>query len=339
MKCSPHQPSDLADLRSLSARIGKDPLLIQGAGGNTSVKTGSTMWIKASGTLLADAMVKDIFVPIDVPAMRAAMIEDAERADQTQHFVSGERTLRPSIETSLHTVLAKRVVVHAHCVQTLAYAIRSDAEDALQSLLSTFNWCFVPYTKPGANLARQVLNRINDDTDVVILANHGLLITADTVAAAEDLLEAVVTALTSPPATPATPDKKALNSLAGSLYEVPELSDTVHQLALHTERIRMASGGSLYPDHVIFCGVGAAVLKAGQPIETQSPAPIFVIVPDKGVLLRRDASSAARALATCLGDVLLRVPVGTKLNYLTHAENGELLNWDAEKYRQAMNEH
>ena len=45
-------PADLAELRDFSARIGADPLLIQAAGGNTSVKADGVMWIKASGTWL-----------------------------------------------------------------------------------------------------------------------------------------------------------------------------------------------------------------------------------------------------------------------------------------------
>ena len=68
-----NRPHDLPALATLSARIGADPLLIQGAGGNTSVKEGGVMWIKASGTNLADALTRDVFVPCDLPAMRAAI--------------------------------------------------------------------------------------------------------------------------------------------------------------------------------------------------------------------------------------------------------------------------
>ena len=46
----------LADLIKISNAVGKDTLLVQGGGGNTSVKTadGKYMYIKASGTLLKD---------------------------------------------------------------------------------------------------------------------------------------------------------------------------------------------------------------------------------------------------------------------------------------------
>ena len=46
----------LADLIKISRDTGIDPTLVQGGGGNTSVKTddGKYMYIKASGTALKD---------------------------------------------------------------------------------------------------------------------------------------------------------------------------------------------------------------------------------------------------------------------------------------------
>lgn len=46
----------LADLIKISNTTGKDPALVLGGGGNTSVKTadGKYMYIKASGTALKD---------------------------------------------------------------------------------------------------------------------------------------------------------------------------------------------------------------------------------------------------------------------------------------------
>ena len=63
-------------LRRLSAKVGSDPLLVQAAGGNTSIKQGDVMWIKASGTWLRDAAAKDIFVPLDMARWPAALAAD-----------------------------------------------------------------------------------------------------------------------------------------------------------------------------------------------------------------------------------------------------------------------
>jgi rhamnose utilization protein RhaD (predicted bifunctional aldolase and dehydrogenase) len=54
-------------------------------------------------------------------------------------------------------------------------------------------------------------------------------------------------------------------------------------------------------------------------------------------LIREAAPVGAQALAQCLGDVLTRVAQGASVHALTMAENAELLNWDAEKYRQTLN--
>ena len=60
------QNGELLSLKSLSASIGTDPMLVQGAGGNTSIKIGSQIWVKASGTWLQNALTEEIFIPIDL---------------------------------------------------------------------------------------------------------------------------------------------------------------------------------------------------------------------------------------------------------------------------------
>lgn len=332
----PRPPDDLHDLAHLSARIGADPLLIQAAGGNTSVKDGQVMWIKASGTLLADAATRDIFVPVGLEAMRAALAGSAAVADRPARFTLAGHRLRPSIETSLHAVFPQRVVVHVHCVQTLAAAIRADAEAILEKRLAGFDWRLAPYVQPGATLAVAVAARLGPATDVVVLRNHGLIVAAESVASAEALLGRVTAALAVRPPKPATPDIAALGALAGPGWTVPEAGAAVHQLALDPARVRQATGGSLYPDHVVFCGVGARALD-GAAVPEAATAPPMLIVPGKGVLMRADASSGARAMARCLADVLMRVPPGAALCYLTPAQNAALLDWDAEKYRQSLN--
>jgi rhamnose utilization protein RhaD (predicted bifunctional aldolase and dehydrogenase) len=337
-------PHDLPQLAAASALIGADPLLIQGPGGNTSIKDGGVMWIKASGTNLADALVRDVFVPCDLLAMRQAMRAQDPTADQPALFALQTGGLRPSIETSLHAVFAQRVVVHVHCVNTLAYAIRPDAKAALAEPLSGFDWAIVPYAKPGALLAAQVAAVLGPRTDVVVLANHGLIVAADTVAEAMELRARVCDALRAEPQPLLAPSAALAARLEAGYVELPT-AHPLHSVAQSPHMLALATAGSLYPDHVIFCGISATALGAGETV-TQAvarvtdagwPAPAFILVPSEGALIRHDATEGARALAQCLGDVLMRVPHGAQANPLSAAENAELLNWDAEKYRQALN--
>ncbi len=328
-------PADLPRLKDLSQRLGADPLRIQGPGGNTSVKERDTMWIKASGTELADAERREIFVAVDLEALQAAMAAGDPRADQPAEFARVHGGLRPSIETSLHAVFPQRVVVHAHCVDTLALAIRVDARERLAERLGGQRHGFTPYAKPGATLARAVAASGGVEAGVVVLGNHGLIVAGDTVEQAERLFDRVTAALVATPAPFAAPDMAELARRGGRLYAPPPVDHPLHGVALSPYRCQAALRGSLYPDHVIFCGVGATALGAGEIAAAGGPP--FLLVPGVGALIARDASAGALALSRCLGDVLARVPQEAELIYLTPAENAELIDWDAEKYRRALN--
>ena len=343
-----NQPEDeeFAALRKVSAEIGADPMLIQSAGGNTSIKDGDVMWIKASGTLLADAEDKDIFVPVDLPKMRRAMLARETCADQPAEFLlTGGLDLRPSIETSLHAVFSQKIVLHAHCIHTIVHAVQEKREELLAAKLAGLNWALVQYAKPGATLANLVIEKLDGKTNVIVLGNHGVIVAGDSVEQAHTLLTEVHTRLAIAARTEVGLDLKSLEAMAqSSEYALPEHTE-IHQLALDPVRVKQATSGSLYPDHVIFCGIGATALADGETLaqaearvtKTGAPAPVFLIVPEQGVLVRRDASSGAHALMRCLVDVLLRLPVDAELCYLTREQNLELLDWDAEKYRKALN--
>ncbi len=336
---------EIAALRSVSARIGSDPMLIQAAGGNTSIKDGDVMWIKASGTQLRAAETADIFVAVDLPEMRASLRAGEARADQPAEFLTAKGGLRPSIETSLHAVFSQPVVMHAHCVHTLAHAVQSDCQTLLEGPLSGLDWALIPYVKPGANLAGLVADVVKGPVDVIVLQNHGIIVAGDDVAATYAKLCDVHERLRIAPSPGAAPDLARLRTLIqGGEYTLPDYTP-LHQLALNEARLKQATGGSLYPDHVLFCGIGATATQPGETPdgaarrvrETGVPAPVFLIVPGAGVVVRKDASDTSHALMRCLADVLIRVPATASLGYLSPEQNHELLDWDAEKYRASLN--
>ncbi|WP_448937127.1 class II aldolase/adducin family protein, partial [Escherichia coli] len=85
-------------------------------------------------------------------------------------------TLRASIETSLHALMPHRIVLHVHSVNTIAWAVRSDARDEFARRLDGLAWRYLDYHHPGLPLARAVGEVIaRDAIDVLILGNHGLV--------------------------------------------------------------------------------------------------------------------------------------------------------------------
>ena len=331
-------------LLALSERIGRDPALVQGPGGNTSIKRDGIMTIKASGTWLAQARERPIMVPVRLDPLLQAIAEDEPSTETSQAFVvaaDNPLQLRPSIETTMHAVLPQRVVVHVHCVETIAWAAREDARQALESRLAGFDWVFVPYARPGRPLTKAILANYRAGADVIILGNHGLVVAAETVAEAEALLAAVSERLRLPARPAPAFDASALTAAAaGSSYR-PADDPLVHALASDPLRFLIAAAGSYYPDHVIFLGPAAVALAEGHRADEMAalagrPTLPMLLVEGAGVLMREDATPGAQAMARCLSDVTGRVSAHIRLRRFSAVEEDALTNWDAEKYRQAL---
>lgn len=318
-------------LRTLSARVGSDPLLVQAAGGNTSLKDGGIMWIKASGTWLKDATARDIFVPLDHAAILAALANNDPACESCTAFVRTDLNstgLRPSIETTVHALMPQRVVVHVHCVNTIAWAIRADAEQRLAEKLQGFDWAFIPYARPGLPLAGAIQSRMRPGVNVLVLGNHGLAVAADTVEEAEALLDEVVAAVTRPVRAATRVDRAALENLStGTAYRPAEMDET-HALATDPLALKRGEHAVFYPDHVVFLGVGVATTFDGNPP--------LIAIPGLGVLIRDDAKPAIEPMGRCLADVMRRIEESDPLVALTDEDVDRLVNWDAEKYRQTL---
>lgn len=322
---------ELDRLRTLSARVGSDPLLVQAAGGNTSLKDAGVMWIKASGTWLKDAAAKDIFVPLDHAAIMAALAKNDPACESCVAFVRTDLNstgLRPSIETTVHALMPQRVVVHVHCVNTIAWAIRTDGEARLAEKLRDFNWAYIPYARPGLPLAGAISARLKPGVDVLVLGNHGLVVAAESVEAAEALLDKVVAAVMRPVRSASAPDRAALARRSDGTNYVPAVSDETHALATDPIALQRGETSVFYPDHVVFLGVGVATSFDGDPP--------LVAIPGEGVYIRKDAKPAIEPMGRCLADVMRRVDEQDPLVALTDEDIDRLVNWDAEKYRQTL---
>jgi len=339
--------AELDALRALSARVGADPALTQGAGGNTSLKVGDTLWIKASGTWLAHAAARDIMVPVRFEPLLDAVAAVDPAAEQAHRFTIPERNvsgLRPSIETTVHALMPQRVVLHLHCVDTIAFAVRTDCIEQVSPRLEGLNWAYVPYARPGLPLALAIAGYRAQRPDALVLGNHGLVVAAETVAEAGALLGDVKARLRIEPRAAGLPDMDALRALAaggdgGTPYRLPD-SAAAHAVAMDATSLAVAARGSLYPDHVIFLGEGSAIAEPGEDAAAVARrlgfAPASVVFPGKGVLMRADMPANGDAMARCLADVAARVPADAPLRVLTAEEHLQLTDWDAEKYRQDL---
>lgn len=316
-----------AELRAAAARLGRDPMQIQGPGGNVSLKADGVMLVKASGTWLADAETEDVFTAVDAASMTAAVAAGAPASDLPEEFQVGDG-LKPSIETGFHAILDAPVVLHTHCVATLARSTAPLSAAELEPL----GLVRVDYAKPGAALAKSILEAWRPGARGVVLANHGIIATGATVAEAEAVLAEAAAAFGTGPAPHRAPDPTLDADLADSGWR-PLSPGATTALAFDPTRLDLALGPALFPDQVIF--LGPAPFAGDLPLRApEGPARPLALLPNRGAAIPVDASPALEALAEMMGDVVFRLPdTPSRLN---EGEIAELLGWDAEKYRQAL---
>ena len=331
------------DLKELSVFLGNNLDWVQGAGGNTSVKDNGVLWVKASGYWLSDAQNNNIFVPLDRQTVLDKIEQGIEDLNSARSLEKQYHSLRPSIETTMHALMRHRFVAHVHSVNVISFAVLKDSKKILNEKLDGINWLWVPYVRPGLPLTKILYSLNVSDFDVIILANHGVVIGGDTKEEVLDIFERVETRLfRSKRGGFIDTNKAKLESLVEtSEYRLPK-HDFCHSLAKDALSIEILGKNPLYPDHVIFLGPGTIPVmsyekfKSRLSVESSNLCYKVVVIKDIGVIVNQSLSENAEEMLHCLTNVLLRLNTRDELQHLTQNQEVELLGWDAEKYRKSI---
>lgn len=169
-------------LRAYTSRlIGSNRDLVLCGGGNTSLKTHDTLFVKGTGAELAEAR-EDQFTALDLSALRALLddesLSDEERMRRVETCKRDVGAPKPSIETLLHAALPHAFVEHAHADAVLAVANVEQCESACAEVFGHLA-PVVPYRHSGAALARACREVYQSKADTgtigLILAFHGVV--------------------------------------------------------------------------------------------------------------------------------------------------------------------
>lgn len=299
----------IEDLLNHSAKIGTDKSLVQGAGGNTSLKIKESIWIKSSGTKLEDALRKNIFIELDIKkAIKYSVYDDINEINKS--IITNSTNLRPSIETAMHCLIDFPVVTHVHSLGALSVAVQCNPHAQLKELNKIVGTVFLPYLRPGAELANSIREVIKPSDRVLILSNHGMTVWGDDFQEVENLLLNIEYFLRGE-------NFKFENSTNSTLDWCQKLSE-----------------GILTPDELIFLGE--------KPFEFENKnggisSSLFQISKygeiNSNKIINKDQNEICQLLIN-LGKIL---PNNSKLSYLSSENINELLNWEMEKYRRDIN--
>ncbi|MEZ3508610.1 MAG: class II aldolase/adducin family protein [Lachnospiraceae bacterium] len=352
----------MQDFINISKYAGMRNDLAQAGGGNTSVKLDDRiMLVKSSGFQLADMKEQTGYSKVDYKMIVEYFREHVEPyAEDVFTEEQGNQLLKEaqiegghaSIETFLHAITGK-YTLHSHPLLVNILTAREDAETIVHELFPKA--VFVPYRKPGAALA-EAYDKIyraeearGTDKTIVFLQNHGLLVSGDdgdeVIGKTEQILAQV--------AEYVELDDSAYRA-ATQLYRVTRTIDVLAGNIVYLSENRYLSreyaGSSLVeqgmwehafcPDCVVYAGKKLLWLKKeydrqdildfvdahGLPTLLYYEGYFYILAESvkKAQEIENVMSFAAR---------VQYVNQGRKMHYLNHAQEEELLNWDAEKYR------
>ena len=335
-----HAPPDnaaidhaLAELAALGSALGGLDW-VQGPGGNVSVKTGSELWVKASGRRLADVAHAGGHSRVGLALANAALSGDA--AADRELFAASPR---PSLETYFH-VLGARVVAHTHSVGSMWAGCSRSAR--VPTRIHGAPVHVVPYVPPGRNLALAIAQVVTDDREcLVLLRSHGLIAYADSAARAIELSSAFDNAV----------GWKALvrgSGLAAVLarYRAAPVEPTVHgkvtrRLPAHRYPSAVLRGQVLFPDAAVY---GSLQLVqdgrlASAALSIDSRRPLTLTTPDgERLLLARDPGALEFATELCathdwLVDQLLS---RNDAHFLSADDAAHIIGLPSEQYRMSL---
>ena len=323
-------PSEFDQVRELTARIGNDRSLTQASTGNSSAKFNGELWIKRSGCWMSAAIRDDIFIRLNLDNVGDCLRRNLDPSD----LFAGA-----SLETAVHAVMPHRIVVHVHSVNTIAWAVRTDGLSQIRDRLAGLRWQWIPYLPSGLPLARGIERawKRRPDTDLFILANHGLVVGGEDVRPVHALLSDVHRRLDISPRVARSADHATLARLAGdSIWRLPD-DEEIHSLATDTISQRIVARGILYPCQAIFSGPeGLETFRAIDNADVRdccdSRRP-FLFVDGCGVLVNQRAGAAAVAMLAGLAQVARRLGVSTPIRYMTDAEVSSISPDVANRYR------
>lgn len=185
---------EIKDLIEISRFYGKNKDYTLAGGGNTSFKDEKHIWVKASGSSLAD-INEDGFAVLDRNKVSRIGTKEYsndpnERENQIKEdLITSNVDLlskkRPSVETSLHDIIRFAYVVHLHPTLVNSLMCSNYAEKITRELFGD-KVMFVIYA-PGYELFKIVQREIETyrlkygtDPAIIFLQNHGVFVGAET---------------------------------------------------------------------------------------------------------------------------------------------------------------
>lgn len=365
--------NNLSQLIALSHKFGQDPTYVIAGGGNSSFKTDDKMWVKASGTSMAN-IDQDGFVCLDREKMKVvsqkkysdntASREQEVKEDLHQAILSTHGK-RPSVEASMHEIIRYSFVMHTHPTLVNGVLCAKNAKPTIDKLFGD-EVVYVRYIDPGYVLFKEVKIALeqyraakNKEAKVIFLENHGVFVAADTCeeieaiyANIEAVLEKHVEKLPGVDSARVSADLTALgneiraNAGSGEQFIIADNSEIS---LLYTDNVDGFKKVSIpfTPDNIVYCKSNYLFLnrtkdlseKLDSFVEKHGYPPKIIALKGKGIVAVEESIKSAQIVMDVFKDMMM-VSYLTRFfggpNPMTQEQIDFIDNWEVENYRRKM---
>jgi rhamnose utilization protein RhaD (predicted bifunctional aldolase and dehydrogenase) len=354
--------SEIIDLVEISKYAGERIDLVQAGGGNSSVKfDNGEMIIKASGYSLSEVLEDSGYSKVvtkqisDIVNNKEIINAKSKRkrekvASELVKLATIDPLNRPSIETLLHSFLLK-YTLHTHPIAVNIIAAQKGWKKTLLSIFPQDEIAFVEYQTPGVELALVLdieLKEFNSIPKIVILQNHGLIITTNTKEEIYTLTEHVIEKIETYLKLDLS-KYKLTTQITKAIHRI-EKSQTISYLSedrfLNTtlnENKELFFKPPFCPDSLVYCGIGAVEihkLTDSRSIQDYKEkyyvTPIIIIYQNNLFIVSQSVKKAKEIEDVLKFQIMVLAHNNLNIEFLAPEELAYLSNWEAEKFRQKL---
>lgn len=365
----------IKDLIEVSRLYGNNPRFIVAGGGNTSFKNEEKMWIKASGSSLA-VIEEDGFVCLSRKELKKISEKtysentaerEAEVKVDLNNAILFPKDKRPSVETSLHEVIAFPFVVHTHPTLLNALMCSVQAEQKTFELFGD-DVLYIEYTDPGYILFKKIEAEIisyreekGKEPAIIFLQNHGIFVGANSIdeintiynGIDEKLLSCVSSVL---PSLDELPTEKTSEYFSGMLEKSFGInpsgvlfvaSEMINSLVESKDAFAKV-GKPFTPDDIVYCK-SKYVFSTSNLDELEKSIvafkeqndflPKIIAVQGEGLLVIEESAKSAKTVQEVFQN-MMKVSLYSESfggpHFMTQEQIDFIDNWEVENYRRQV---
>lgn len=333
---------ELKKIIDISRDIGQCLDLVQGAGGNFSIKIDKRkMLIKASGLRMSEISENNGLVAVDYGKISkyyddfkpfsASELNSIDFINSCVLEKIGSEKYKPSIETGFHALLGK-YVIHTHSVYANIIACALNGESLLEKIFQDFgiDIIWLSYSNPGLQLALCVKEAVdkykskyNKIPEAILMQNHGLIVSGNNLNGVfklhNEIQETIKARLN---LGDNFPKIKISETRGGFESQTRYLKDFIKNNYFSIENF---SKNILFPDQAVFCNsIGEKILI------NEATGDIFYKASQKEALAIEENLTAWAHIVNCAKNR------GLNLNFISQDNINYISNMESEKYRQQL---